>query len=180
MLQRVLRTVAATVVATAGLVGVTTGSASAAPCPGGESPCVYLPGGVYTIGNPVPFSGGLAPSTTVLLKHCDSTGTRCDYTTLNLPGIWITSTPTSDITLTVPGEGVGLSGITPTLYLGVPSASRTGSSLGLTVTVSGTPFVLFDSVLAPLISCAVSVPIPPISPNLSGRVGCSFTFTVSL
>jgi hypothetical protein len=181
MLQRVLRTVAATVVATAGLAVLTTGPASAAPCPGGESPCVYLPGGTYTLGDPVTYSGGRTPTTVTALKHCDSTGTDCDFTYVNLPGFAVSSTSTAILTLTVPGEGVGLSGVTPSLYLGVPGAGLAGTTLGLTLTVSGTAFVLYDTTLNEVITaCAAPKPIPPVTTFLSGYVGCSYSLTVSL
>jgi hypothetical protein len=173
--------VAAATLATALVAVAPAASASApAPCPGGESPCVYLAGGSYVLGNPVATSTGIAPSSTVLLKHSNSTGTDCDYTTLNLPGFTITSTPSTVLTLNVPGEGVGLSGITPVVYLGVPGATPGGTKLGLTLTVSGTAFVLFDSSLAPAIACGPGIAIPPTT-FLSGTIGvCSFTFTVSL
>lgn len=165
------------------LVGLAPAASAAtpAPCPGGESPCVYLPGGSYTLGNPVATVTGFGPTTTVLLKHCNSTGTDCDYTTLNLPGLVLTSTPTAILTLNVPGEGIGLSGITPTLYLGVPSVTRGTLALGVTVTVSGTGFVVFDSSLAPLIACGPPIVVPPVTTFLSGYASvCSFSLTVSL
>jgi hypothetical protein len=168
--------VAAATLATA-VVGIAPG-ASAATCPGGETPCVYLPGGVYTLGNPVTTGVGIAPSSTVLLKHCDSGGGQCDYLTLNLPGFAVTSTSSPILTLTVPGEGVGLSGITPVLYLGIPSAALVGTRLGLSVTVSGTAFVLYDTSID--VACTAPKPIPPVTTFLYGYVGCSYSLTVSL
>jgi hypothetical protein len=80
-------------------------------------------GGTYTLGNPVPYSNGFGPGTQTLLTRCDSSGGNCDSTFVVIPGLSVASTPSTLITLTVPGEGVSLSGITPTLYLGVPTAS---------------------------------------------------------
>ena len=180
LLSRAL--VAAATLATT-VVGLAPGASASgpAPCPGGETPCVYLPAGSYSLGNPVTTSIGIAPSTTVLLKHCNSTGTDCDYTTLNLPGLAVSSTASTILTLNVPGEGVGLAGTTPVLYLGLPSVSAPGTlSLGLSLTISGTAFVVMDSSLAPLISCAGSIPVPPLTSHLSGYVGCNFTLTVTL
>lgn len=182
MLQRVLRTLAATVVATAGLVGLTTGAASAttlASCPGGETPCVYLPGGTYTLGNPLTLSGGQGPSSLVLLRHCDSTGTNCDELYLNLPGVTFQSTPSTLLTLIVPGEGVGLAGITPTLYLGLPSAGIGSPPVGLTLHVQGTTILLYDTALGP-ISCGLVGRVPP-NPYVNGTyTACGVNLTVTL
>jgi hypothetical protein len=168
--------VAAATLATA-VVGIAPG-ASAAPCPGGESPCVYLPAGTYNLGNIVNTGTAIAPSSTVLLHHCDTTTGKCYDTTLNLPGFAVSSTPTTILTLTVPGEGVGLSGTTPVLYLGLPGAAVTGSTLGLTLTVTGTAFVLYDTSINA--TCSAPKPIPPVSPNVSGYAGCWFSLTVSV
>jgi hypothetical protein len=179
MLQRILRTLAATVVATAGLVGLSAGTASAAPCPGGESPCVYLPAGTYSLGNPVTYATGSGPTTIVLLRHCNSTGTTCDELRLNLPGLSVQSAPSTLLTLTVPGEGAGLSGITPVLYLGLPGATPGSPALGLTVHVQGTTIVLYDTVLGP-ISCGV-VGYVPANPYLNGTYSaCGVNLTATL
>ena len=179
VLARVAGLAGALTLAACGLVTVAA-PASAAPCPGGETPCVYLPGATYTLGNPVTTSTGVGPSTTTVLKHCDSTGTDCDYTYLNLPGLVLSSTSTAILTLTVPGEGVGLNGTVPTLYLGVPSVSGPGTtSLGLSLTVSGTAFVLYDTLLNPIVACAAPKPVPA-NPVVTGTYGCSFTLTVSV
>jgi hypothetical protein len=170
---------AAATVATA-VVGLAPG-ASAATCPGAENPCVYLPGGSYPLGNPVSAGEGVAPSSTVLLTHCDSNTGDCDDLRLNLPGLTFTSTPSTVLTLNVPGEGAGLSGITPVLYLGVPTViGSANTSLGLTLTVTGTTFVLYDTGLSPRIRCSAPSTVPA-NPVLSGTYSsCSFTFTVTL
>ncbi len=151
-----LRIVARSCVALATLATVLVGLAPAAPaagCPGGEDPCVYLPAGSY----------------------------HCYNTYLNLPGFAVTSAPTSVITLNVPGEGVGLSGTTPTLYLGVPDPTWTSQfRLGLTLTVSGTGFLLYDQQFSPRVTCS-EYDISWLSSDVSGTVGaCYFTITVSL
>jgi hypothetical protein len=179
------------VAAAAAAAALTAGSASAQPippppsCPNGERPCVYLRGGTYTLGNPVTYYTASGPSSVVLLNHCDSNGTNCEKLTLQLVGYAISSTPGTILTLTIPGEGVGLSGTTPTLYLGGPQAGIGSAEAGISLTVSGTAFVIWDSSLNNLVEFACSqINIPPIfggTPSVSGTFSpCYYSFTVSV
>lgn len=171
----------AAVVAAQGLVSLGTAqgaSAAALPsCPGGESPCVYLAGGTYSVGNPINLSptsvGGFSD---VVLTHCDSTGAKCYDTVVNIPGLTISSTSTTVISLNVPGEGVGLNGIRPTLYTGLPTATPGGRSAGLTLTVTGTAFVVYDTSGA--FTC--SAPVPVSTGPVSGYAGCSYSVTLTV
>jgi hypothetical protein len=173
------RTLVAAATLASAVVGLAPGaSATPGPCPGGESPCVYLPAGTYPLGNIVGTGTGIAPSSTVLLHHCDTNTGECYDTTLNLPGFAVTSTPSAILTLTIPGEGVGLSGTTPVLYLGLPTAGLVGTKLGLTLTVTGTAFVLWDTSINA--TCSAPKPIPPVTPSVSGYAGCWYSLTVSV
>lgn len=181
---RVFRLLAATAVVAA-VAPAAPALAVPGSCPGGEKVCVYLPAGSYTLGNPVTYYTASGPSSVVLLKHCNSTGTDCDQLTLQLVGYAISSTPGTVLTLNVPGEGVGLSGTTPTLYLGAPQASPGSTRAGVTLTVSGTGFVVWDSALNELVQFACQqYNIPPIfggTPSVGGTFSpCYYSFTVNL
>ena len=179
MLTRIARAAAATVVASAALVGLQAAPASAlTDCPHGQEVCVYLPAGSYTLGNPVTTTAGTGPASYALLHHCNSTGTDCDTLYLNLPGLQLTSTETTVLTLHVPGQGIGLSGITPTLYVGVPTVSPGSASAGLTLRVQGTTFVVWDTAID-RVGC-ISDPLPP-NPFVNGDVTpCGFDLTVTV
>lgn len=171
---------AASSLAVVGLAGVA--SATPDPCPGGATPCVYLAGGTYVLGNPVPYSNGFGPGTQTLLTRCDSSGGNCDSTFVLIPGLSVTSTPSTLITLTVPGEGVSLSGTTPTLYLGVPTASLGSPPVGLTLHVQSSTILIWDTALTDLISainCKWNV-VPP-NPYVNGSYSvCGVNLTVTV
>jgi hypothetical protein len=179
-MRRLARAAAATLVATAALAALQTGTASATPgaCPGGEATCVYLPAGTYTLGNPVTYNYGFGPSTRVVLNRCDSTGANCDHTDLNLPGVALTSTPSTLLTLTVPGEGVGLSGLTPTLYVGLPGATLGSPALGLTLHVQGTTFVVTDTAIGTADCLPLTVPANTYVNGTYSACGVDLTVTV--
>jgi hypothetical protein len=180
MSLRLLRAFAAVLVA-AGFSVVALGApaSAAASCPGGESPCVYLPGGTYTLGNPVSYTDAVGYGTLTVLRHCDSTGTACDETFVRLPGLTVTSTPTTLITLTVPGEGVGLDGTVPVLYVGLPSVSGPGSTaLGLTLNVQFATFAVWDTSLNS-VKCMTSY-VPPNSYVNGTYSACGADLTVTL
>ena len=184
--MRTISVLAATLVAAAATVlnaGAAAAYETAASCPGGETPCVYLPGGSYTLGNPVTFYDGAAPSSRTVLRHCDSTGTNCDETTVQLNGYSISSSPTTVLTLNIPGEGVGLAGTTPVLYLGAPQAVLGSARTGVTLTVSGTAFVVWDSSFDFLQFACNQLVVPPLTsgPSVSGTFSpCYYSFTVAL
>lgn len=153
-------------------------SATPDPCPGGGEPCVYLAGGSYALGNPVTETVGEDRSTRTVLTHCDSNGTNCSDVVLNLPGLTLQSAETAILTLNVPGQGVGLSGITPTLYVGLPSASLGTLSAGLSLNIRGTAFVVYDTTFDELFSCN-SQPLPR-NPYVNGYASCSYNLTVTV
>jgi hypothetical protein len=166
--------------ATATVVATTGGTAAAfpGPCPAGEPVCVYLPPGTYVLGNPVSVQDGVAPSTNLLLEHCNTSTGQCDQLYLNLPGVTFASAQTALLTLYVPGEGVALAGTTPRLYVGVPTATVGSPALGLTLNVQGTTIVLYDTILGPF-SCTVNR-VPPNGYVNGWYGGCGVNLTVTV
>jgi hypothetical protein len=180
-LSRVARTcavVVASAVTVVGLAGVA--SATPDPCPGGAQPCVYLAGGTYTLGNPVTYSNGFGPGTMTLLTRCDSSGGNCDSTFLQIPGLSVASSPSTLLTLTVPGEGVALNGITPTLYLGVPTASVGSPPVGLTLHVQSSTILVWDTALNVIDLNCNTLTVPPNS-YVNGTYSlCGVNLTVTV
>jgi hypothetical protein len=179
-LTRACAVALASAVTVVGLAGVA--SATPDPCPGGAEPCVYLAGGTYALGNPVTYSTGVGPGTRTLLTHCDSSGGNCDSTFVVIPGLSVASSSSTLLTLTVPGEGVSLSGTTPTLYLGVPTASVGSPPVGLTLHVESSTILIWDSSLNNLISainCKWNV--VPSNPYVNGTFSiCGVNLTVTV
>ena len=160
------------------VAGSGTAVALPGPCPGGEPVCVYLPPGTYTLGNPVSHSGGSGPTTLTVLNHCDTTTGQCDQLYVNIPGLTVASTPSTLLTLYVPGQGVALSGTTPTLYVGVPTVTPGGTSLGLTLNVRATTFVVWDTMLSGVDCLAQHVPPNPYVNGVYSPCGVNLTVTV--
>jgi hypothetical protein len=157
-----------------GLAVAATSPADAGPlgtCPGGEPVCVYVPAGSYPIGNPVTLSPVGKPITYVELpKVCDASGSECVRTFVEVPGAYASSTPGSIATLNFPGAGIGLNGTQATLYASAPTVTPTGSTLGITVSVSADTFVVASNQLTRSCEIPRTTSLGPVSVTTNGCV----------